>query len=282
MTTLTFKNNLSGLTVLQLHSQQLEPLRQGLRETIKKAPMMFIGMQVVADISAFDKDDSLVLDIGSFSKLLTAEGLNLVAVMTNRQSFRVMAISQGVGAIPVTRLPSSKGTTAREAKSSETPVDSNSVAGQSDIASFEIGKRSRQLTRPQKADDSKRLTREEPRKTFERSESHDILRGNKIIQQPIRSGQRVYTQGDLTIIGSVSPGAEVIADGSVHVYGKLRGRAVAGAKGDTSAQIFCRQLDAELISIAGNYKPNEEISDVYRQKSVQIRLENEKISFLPL
>ena len=90
---------------------------------------------------------------------------------------------------------------------------------------------------------------------------------------PIRSGQRVYAQqGDLIVAASVSSGAEIIADGHIHVYGKLRGRAIAGAKGDLSARIFCQGLDAELVSIAGNYRISESIPAQLVGKATQVYL----------
>ena len=76
-----------------------------------------------------------------------------------------------------------------------------------------------------------------------------------LLQGPIRSGQQVYARGrDLIIIGMVSAGAEVAADGCVHVYGRLRGKAMAGASGDLSARVYCLSFGAELVSIAGNFK----------------------------
>src|SRR3546814_20302353 len=76
-----------------------------------------------------------------------------------------------------------------------------------------------------------------------------------VINRPLRSGQRIYARNtDLIIIGVVSQGAEVIADGNIHVYGPLRGKAMAGARGDTSARIFTTQLDPELLAIAGVYR----------------------------
>jgi septum site-determining protein MinC len=95
---------------------------------------------------------------------------------------------------------------------------------------------------------------------------------NLLITQPIRSGQRVYTKGDLVIASNVSAGAEVIAEGNIHIYGALRGRAVAGALGDKKARIFCSNLQAELISIAGNYRINEDIDESYKKTPIQIYL----------
>lgn len=79
-----------------------------------------------------------------------------------------------------------------------------------------------------------------------------------VITQPVRSGQQIFAkQGDLIIMASVGHGAEVIATGNIHVYGPLRGRALAGVGGDESARIFCRELEAELLAIAGNYMVKE-------------------------
>lgn len=95
---------------------------------------------------------------------------------------------------------------------------------------------------------------------------------------PIRSGQQVYAQGrDLTVCATVGAGAEVIADGSIHVYGALRGRALAGAQGDAKARIFCREFHAELVAIAGHYKVVEEIPKDLRGKPVQVWLDGDKL-----
>ncbi|MBI3431080.1 MAG: septum site-determining protein MinC [Hydrogenophilales bacterium] len=96
----------------------------------------------------------------------------------------------------------------------------------------------------------------------------------RIIDKPLRSGQRVYAAGgDIVVLAAVNPGAEVIADGSIHVYAPLKGRALAGARGDTSARIFTTQLEAELVSIAGVYRTFESAPDAaVAKKPAQIRL----------
>lgn len=84
--------------------------------------------------------------------------------------------------------------------------------------------------------------------------------GNKLITTPVRSGQQIYVpDGDLIITSSVSHGAELLADGNIHVYGALRGRALAGINGNKEARIFCSSLEAELVSIAGHFKISEDI-----------------------
>src|SRR3989338_7212034 len=98
----------------------------------------------------------------------------------------------------------------------------------------------------------------------------------KIVTKPVRAGTQVYAKdGDLIIMAPVNAGAEVISDGNIHIYAPLRGRALAGANGDTNARIFCKQLEAELISIAGHYLLNEKINaGNYAQNMVQIFLNN--------
>lgn len=99
-----------------------------------------------------------------------------------------------------------------------------------------------------------------------------------VINEPVRSGQSViFTEGDVTVIGSVASGAEVIAGGSVHIYGALRGRAMAGSIGNAGARIFCRKLEAELVAIDGVYKVAEDISQSLRGQPVQLWLEDDAI-----
>ena len=95
-----------------------------------------------------------------------------------------------------------------------------------------------------------------------------------LITHPVRSGQRIYAEGDLIILAQVSAGAEILAEGNIHVYGSLRGRALAGVQGNTEARIFCSDLQAELISIAGNYKISEDLNGAVLNQPVQIYLQN--------
>jgi len=99
-----------------------------------------------------------------------------------------------------------------------------------------------------------------------------------VIREPVRSGQSViFPEGDVTVIGSVASGAEVIAGGSVHIYGALRGRAMAGSIGNASARIFCRKLEAELVAIDGIYKMAEDMASNLRGQAVQLWLEDDAI-----
>lgn len=100
---------------------------------------------------------------------------------------------------------------------------------------------------------------------------------------PVRSGQQIYADNrDLTVLTAVGAGAEVIADGSIHIYGALRGRALAGAQGNTQARIFCRDFHAELVAIAGHYKVLEDIPKDLIGKPVQVWLDNEQLKIAAL
>jgi len=105
-----------------------------------------------------------------------------------------------------------------------------------------------------------------------------------VVDKPVRSGQQIYARGgDLVVLAIVNFGAEVIADGSIHVYAPLRGRAMAGARGDATARIYTTCLEPQLVSIAGMYRTTDnELPESVRGKAAQVRLEGEKLIFEPL
>jgi septum site-determining protein MinC len=108
-------------------------------------------------------------------------------------------------------------------------------------------------------------------------------RSAMLVTQPVRAGQRVYAQGcDLIVTATVNAGAEVIADGNVHIYGALRGRAVAGATEDSDARIFVQNFDPELVAIAGFYAVREGLAGTPIGRAVQVRLDGENLRFEPL
>lgn len=100
---------------------------------------------------------------------------------------------------------------------------------------------------------------------------------NLLITRPIRSGQRIYAKGDLTVLSHVSAGAEIMAEGNIHIYGALRGRALAGVRGDTHSRIFCSELQAELVSIAGHYRISEDIAEEANKNPAQIYLKDQDL-----
>jgi septum site-determining protein MinC len=104
-----------------------------------------------------------------------------------------------------------------------------------------------------------------------------------VIDSSVRSGQTInFPEGDVTVIGSVGSGAEIVAGGSIHVYGTLRGRAIAGTSGDQTARIFCQDLDAELLSIDGRYRVADNFERTLRGRPVQARLDGLRMTLIPL
>ncbi|NEX15428.1 MAG: septum site-determining protein MinC [Halochromatium sp.] len=106
--------------------------------------------------------------------------------------------------------------------------------------------------------------------------------GSHLIDRPVRSGQRVYAAGgDLTVIAAVNSGAELMADGNIHVYAPLRGRAIAGLRGDTKARIFCSDLQAELVSVAGHYRVSDSIPANLKGCLTQVFLDHDVLRIEP-
>lgn len=104
-----------------------------------------------------------------------------------------------------------------------------------------------------------------------------------LIETPVRSGQSVvFVDGDVTVLGSVGSGAEIVAGGSVHIYGTLRGRAMAGANGNSRARIFCHRVEAELLAIDSYYKTADDIEDSLRRGPIQAWLEGETLKISAL
>ncbi|MFB9262338.1 septum site-determining protein MinC [Bradyrhizobium erythrophlei] len=104
-----------------------------------------------------------------------------------------------------------------------------------------------------------------------------------LLDSPVRSGQSiVFADGDVTVLGSVGSGAEIVAGGSIHVYGTLRGRAMAGINGNSAARIFCQKIEAELLAIDGYYQTAEEIGDRLRNRPAQAWLEGDALRITPL
>ena len=104
-----------------------------------------------------------------------------------------------------------------------------------------------------------------------------------LLDSPVRSGQSiVFPDGDVTVLGSVGSGAEIVAGGSIHIYGTLRGRAMAGVNGNSSARIYCQKIEAELLVIDGFYQTAEELDEALRNRPAQAWLEGEIMRITPL
>ena len=122
--------------------------------------------------------------------------------------------------------------------------------------------------------------------TTSKSAAANPTTNSTLITQAVRSSQQIYAKnGDLIVIASVSPGAELLADGNIHIYGRLKGRALAGVTGNQQACIFCQTLEAELVAIAGHYWLSEDLNDLQtapNETSVRIFLEQERLQIKSL
>ena len=104
-----------------------------------------------------------------------------------------------------------------------------------------------------------------------------------LLESPVRSGQSVvFPDGDVTVLGSVGSGAEIVAGGSIHVYGTLRGRAMAGVNGNATARIYCQRIEAELLAIDGYYQTAEDIDESLRNRPAQAWLDGDVLRITPL
>ena len=122
------------------------------------------------------------------------------------------------------------------------------------------------------------LVQNEPKKPEAKPKPMSLL-----IESPVRSGQSVvFAEGDVTVLGSVGSGAEIVAGGSIHIYGTLRGRAMAGVNGNSAARIYCQKIEAELLAIDGYYQTAEEIDATLRNRPAQAWLEGDIMKITPL
>jgi len=130
------------------------------------------------------------------------------------------------------------------------------------------------------------ITHVEPQKPQPQEKGKDKDKAKSpslLLETPVRSGQSiVFAEGDVTVLGSVGSGAEIVAGGSIHIYGTLRGRAMAGINGNSAARIFCQKIEAELLAIDGYYQTAEEIADSLRNRPAQAWLEGEMLRITAL
>jgi septum site-determining protein MinC len=216
----------------------------------KKSPGYFVGRPIILDVSALPLDK---------------EGLTKLISDLAERDIRIMGIEGtkaswlGLGMPPL--------------------VSASRAAGVSDIDPIAMSPHGAKTNADTKADAD--ATAEKPAVQPEPAQAKRAA--SMVHGSPVRSGQSViYPDGDLTILGSVASGSEVVAGGSIHIYGALRGRAIAGSTGNAHARIFCNKLEAELIAIDGLYRTADEMDPQYRGRPVQAWLDGETMSMAAL
>jgi septum site-determining protein MinC len=235
----------------------LEDWFRELDEWCRKSPGYFVGRPIILDVAALPLDK---------------EGLAKLVADLDSRDIRIMGVEGakaswlGLGMPPLV-----SGSRATTAESSEPPAAVKPVATKAATA---IPAASPKSVTPGKeaVETPAESIPETPRRPA--TLLHD---------SPVRSGQSViFPQGDVTIIGAVASGSEVVAGGSIHVYGTLRGRAIAGSTGNPNARIFCNKLEAELVAIDGLYRTADEMDPQFRGRPVQAWLDGETMAMATL
>ncbi|WP_280550440.1 MULTISPECIES: septum site-determining protein MinC [unclassified Halomonas] len=242
----TFKGGMLPMTVMELTSADPERIREQLAGKLSQSPAFFQHTPVVLNVEKLDEPH---LALERICAVCRAHKLLPVAVRGGPDPVKQSAWALGLGWFPP--------------QEASRPRPLESVAGDGDAEMAE------------------------PVAPAGEADMPDALpgttAGGRIYRGTVRSGQQVTApEGDLVVVGAVNAGAEVLAAGSVHVYGALRGRALAGIHGDPQAGIFCRELHAELLSVAGNYKRLEDIDPRLLGTPVQVRLSDDQLGITPL
>lgn len=237
------KGSVFTLPILVLKSNDLPAIEQELASHLATAMKFFENAPVVIDLKNLQPENS-ELDFSGMLKILSQHQVIPVGVRNGSPQQNALAVSAGLAVL--------KGGSLQKIMEEE-----SSAKAQTETTTAEV--KSPQTDTPQH------------RKT-------------KVIHQPVRSGTQVYAAGsDLIVMAPVNAGAEIIADGNIHVYSTLRGRALAGVRGDVNARIFCHSLEAELLAIAGNFRVFEDgpVAE-FKSKPVQVYLEGEQLIIAPL
>lgn len=227
---------------------------QALDAQIARSPSFFDGRPVIVDLGSFPPDSQ---GVAEFLALLQAKGIHIIGTEGAHPSWegverwgRPMPAGRSPGR-PVEIPPEPPAASQANATSPVTPAPVTAAADGSS-----------------------------PDPTVEHA---PVEPATLVVDHPIRSGQSiVFERGDLTILGSVASGAEVMAGGSVHIYGTLRGRAVAGLAGNAKARIFCRNLQAELVAIDGVYQTADDMPQAVIGKAAQAFLDGEHMRITTL
>lgn len=238
----TFKGGMLPMTVMELTSADPEHIREQLAGKLSQSPAFFQHTPVVLNVEKLDEPH---LALERICAVCRAHKLLPVAVRGGPDPVKQSAWALGLGWFPP--------------QEASRPRPLESVADDAEV-----------VDDPMVVDDAPEVVA-------------GTTAGGRIYRGTVRSGQQVTApEGDLVVVGAVNAGAEVLAAGSVHVYGALRGRALAGIHGDDKAGIFCRELHAELLSVAGNYKRLEDIDPRLLGTTVQVQLFDGQLGIKPL
>jgi septum site-determining protein MinC len=245
---------MAPLTVLRLRSLDLAIIERHLRIKIAQLPQLFLNAPVLVDVGAL-AGQGAGLAIEELVRSLRSCKLVPVAIANLAEELRDRAVAAGLGIMMQQAARPRGDDRAVAAPSASTdPVEAIPAPGPARAtAQGSPASRAGGLAPVPAA---------------------SVHAGPMVITQPVRSGQVVYAQNaDLVVLAPVNPGAQVIADGHIHIYSTLRGRAVAGVQGLLGARIFCQRLEAELVAISGAYLTADDIPEARRGRPAQIHFE---------
>jgi septum site-determining protein MinC len=249
------KGSTVTVVVLELHHYSPEGFPEQLRDRIASAPGLFQGSPVVVNLEQMESAGPPP-DLAGMLEHCRAAGLRPIAFRGAGPHLAEIAEATGLALLATSPQ--------RERRSG---ADHPAPFGQAPFGQAPFSE-------PPSEPEARRESHAEPAPG---------ARPTRTITRPIRSGQQVYAEGgDLIVLSPVSEGAEVLADGNIHIYGPLRGRALAGVHGDVNARIFCQHLDAELISVAGHFLLSDAITGDVHCKPAQIALEGEALHITAL
>jgi len=258
------KGTITPVTVLRLYTTDVERIERELRARIAPAPQMFANAPIVIDVA--DLPGEVELSLPSLVARLRSCKLVPVGVANASGDEIVRAVEAGLAIVQI-GIGRGRGVERPGVNARPEPAPVHVAAPAPVAAPMPVAKRAREEKRP------------DP-KAADAEQQHTLT---LTVKQPVRGGQVIYAQrADLVVLAPVNAGAQVIADGHVHVYGPLRGRALAGAQGMADARVFCQSLEAELVSVAGQYLLADEIPADRRGRPTQIFVENGSFHFLPL
>lgn len=259
---------LTSLALL-LRSPDLDVLRQDMAQRWGETPEVFSHDPVLIDLSLLQGEDAV--DFAALVALLKGHKLLPVGVRGGSAEQLAAALEAGLGEVP----DSGPAATRQEARAVAAAEAMAPALPEAPAASTEASPPSAAAGSPNEV-----MSEQDPAPEAALVAAAPApARSTVIVDKPLRSGQQVYAKGaDLVVMAAVNQGAEVIADGSIHVYAPLRGKAIAGAMGNTEARIFAAVMEPELISIAGIYRAIEEpLAPDVQGKAAQIKLDGEKL-----
>jgi len=264
------KGTMAPLTVLRLRSSDIQLVDRQLRVKISQLPHMFLHAPVLIDLGALEEASPLT--VIQVVAILKACKLVPVAATNVPDAMRATIANEGLGILQ-TAAPPARG---RNIDAEIDAIPDPDLTPGPELLSKAPAPRVAPPPAPP------------PRAAAPAPAPAPVIQpasfgGPVVVRQPVRSGQVIYAQNnDLVVLAPVNAGAQVVADGHVHIYAKLRGRAVAGAKGLAGARIFCQKLEAELVAVSDAYMSAEEIPPALRGKPAQIWLEDGQCKAAPL